>query len=83
MGFQFHRRDLDEGLVVVFRRPDSPYAEATFPLRGLKSKATYRLVNLLGQERVRRTGASLSEGLGIEMPDRPDVTLIRYRGAGG
>lgn len=32
---QFHRADLGSGMVLVYRRPDSPYTTARFPLQGL------------------------------------------------
>ena len=35
IAYQFHRLDLDEGMVLVFRRPESPYTSAEFALHGL------------------------------------------------
>lgn len=32
---QFHRPDLEAGMVLVYRRPDSPFTAAQFPLRGI------------------------------------------------
>ena len=35
MAYQLHRPDLDEGMLMMFRRPDSPYEQAVFHLKGL------------------------------------------------
>lgn len=42
MAWQFHRPAADDGLLQVFRRPESPFEVATFTLRGLDPSATYR-----------------------------------------
>jgi alpha-galactosidase len=38
---QFHRTDLDAGMVIFYRRPLSPYTSATFPLHGLSADGNY------------------------------------------
>lgn len=41
MAFQLHRPDLDAGALLAFRRPDSPFKTATFPLHGLNDDTAY------------------------------------------
>jgi hypothetical protein len=40
---QFHRADLGAGMVVVYRRPDSPFTRARFQLRGMGEGGSCRL----------------------------------------
>ena len=47
MAWQFDRQELGEGVIQVFRRPDSVYESARFSLRGLIAEATYTLITLI------------------------------------
>jgi len=38
---QFHRTDLNAGMVMFFRRPQSPFTNAVFPLHGLSADSNY------------------------------------------
>ena len=40
---QYHRPDLNEGMVLAFRRPDSPYSSIQVSLRGIDPTATYEV----------------------------------------
>lgn len=40
---QYHRPDEKDGMLLVFRRPASPYSVAEFPLREIDPDATYRV----------------------------------------
>ena len=42
MAWQFHRADLDEGVVQAFRREESPVTTATYRLQGLDAGPTTR-----------------------------------------
>lgn len=80
-GHQFHRPDLDEGLVQVFRRQDSPYTHADLKLRGLTANAIYRIVDL---DRPRRkcelSGKDLMEtGLSVNADHAPQARVLVYR----
>ncbi len=80
MAWQFHRPDLDAGLVQVFRRRDSIYESARLPLAGLDVETTYRVTNLdaPGDAHV-LTGRELTEqGLPVVAPDRPSALLFVY-----
>jgi alpha-galactosidase len=78
--WQFDRADLGAGVVLAFRRPQSPFVQATLPLMGLEAAATYEfrdsesgiLTQLSGKE-------SMEKGLRIEMPERPASRLLVYR----
>jgi alpha-galactosidase len=87
LGYQFHRVDLDEGLVQVFRR----YGERgiTYPtgdvfvarLRGLDPDARYRVAfERAGQERV-LAGADLARGFDVTIGEAPGAEMVSYRPA--
>ena len=69
MAWQFHRPDLGEGVVQVFRRDDSPYESARFKLHGLDATAKYEVENLDGGKET-RTGRELMEA-GTGRHDHP------------
>lgn len=75
--FQFHREDLHAGIVMLFRRAESPYEAATFRLRGLDPAACYRLT-LSDEDRNVTTaevdGAVLLAGWRFEL-SRPRTSL--------
>lgn len=81
-GSQYHRADLQEGLLLVFRRANSPYRTVDAALRGLEPAATYQYeaFNPAG-ERVtaKRTGAELMRGLTVTLPNKHQSDLIVYR----
>ncbi|MCB1126315.1 MAG: alpha-galactosidase, partial [Verrucomicrobiae bacterium] len=75
LAYQLDRPDLDGGLVVGLRRPDSPYESARFPLRGLDPEATYQLTDLDTGGEWTLTGAALvKHGLEVVVRDRPGST---------
>lgn len=79
MASQYHRADLDEGMILVFRRPESPYSTAEVALHGLKADATYVVeYESTGESRLLE-GAELMAGLQIEIPQRHKSDLITYR----
>ena len=66
-GSQFHRADLDEGMLLVFRRAECPYPTAEVALRGLNPEARYEVVSdlsgPLGVRERRGTGQVVSDPL--------------------
>jgi alpha-galactosidase len=76
---QYHRGDLDEGMVLVFRRDKSPYVTLQAHLRGLDAKAAYELTYTSAGRTARATGSELMAGLGITLPQAPSSELITYR----
>jgi alpha-galactosidase len=78
--WQFNRPDLGEGVVLVFRRPQSPFQKATLPLKGLVPTATYEFRDADTDAIVTLTGKEgFDQGLSIEIPDKPAARLLRYK----
>ena len=79
MAAQYHRPDLDEGLVLVFRRPESPYVTVELSLRGIDAPATYEIsFDTLGTKR-HVGGSELLEGFRVTLPAKQRSELIAYR----
>ncbi|MBI4580057.1 MAG: alpha-galactosidase [Planctomycetes bacterium] len=83
-GSQFHRPDLDEGMLLVFRRPESPYRTADVALRGVRPDHTYEM-ECFGMDGVRRKvramGRDLLSGTVLTLPKQHQSDLIVYRRA--
>ena len=79
MAYQFHREDRREGMVLAFRRPQSPYVTARLALKGLSPAARYELA--FEDSGVRRTcaGNELADGLDVTIESVPGSALITYR----
>ncbi len=83
--FQLHRPDLDEGMVLAFRRDECSYKGIILELQTLDPKAAYEV------ERVDERGESTSytatgrqlveDGLEVRIPGKAESLLIRYRRA--
>jgi alpha-galactosidase len=76
---QYHRPDLDEGIVLVFRRPESPYTAIEVSLRGLDPEATYELSYSSSGAKRRLKGAALMRDFQITVPEKHKSDLIVYR----
>ena len=76
---QFHRPDIEEGLVAAFRRPASPYETASFPLRALDPEVEYCFTSALGTEAFTKAGTAARRGISITLNDCPDVSILIYR----
>jgi len=79
MAYQFHHEDLEQGMILAFRRPESPYIKAGLKLRGLKAATRYE-VNFedIGIKQI-LTGEELSNGLDITIKNAPGSLLVTYR----
>jgi alpha-galactosidase len=75
IAWQFHRADLNEGIVQAFRRPDAASDTLTVKLRGLIPQQRYEIENLDGGKEV-RTGAELMRGLEITLREKPAATVL-------
>ena len=68
---QFHRPDLDAGLVLTFRRQESPYVKALFPLCGLSLHGQYYFSSHAElNSRVLDAEALTQRGLEVELDRR-------------
>ncbi len=80
MAYQLHLPDTGEGLVVVLKRPQSPFTRATFPLQALEPGQEYEFRDWDTSRPWAVTGrAAMEEGLPVELAGRPDSALILYR----
>ena len=80
MASQYHRPDLEQGIVLAFRHANSAEPTRIFKLYGLTSTATYQIYfNSTGQT-ITRTGAQLmEEGLSITISATTKSELIEYQ----
>jgi alpha-galactosidase len=79
MGSQYHRPDLNEGMILVFRRPLSPYRTAELIFRGLDAEATYQLIHENTGKKELIEGSQLMENYEITLPQKRQSILIVYR----
>jgi alpha-galactosidase len=79
MAYQFHRPDLNEGFVLVFRRAECANNTVEIRLHGLDPKADYE-VRFDGSGDVRREkGSQLMQCLSCSIGQKPGSELIHYR----
>lgn len=79
IGSQYHRSDLDEGMLLVFRRGESPYRTVDVSLRGLGPHTRYELVSDASGALGTFTGAELGRRYSITLPEKKRSDLILYR----
>jgi alpha-galactosidase len=78
---QYHRRDLDEGIVLAFRRSQSPYRSAEIALRSLERKALYQVTDMSTGEKIYCKGAELEHRHVLTLPGAPSSVLLHYQRA--
>lgn len=80
MAYQFHRADLDAGIVLAFRHKTSPFPAMDAELKGLNPDKTYT-VEFIDEKHAVKTeekkGHELMEGWEIRIPKQSSL-LIRY-----
>jgi alpha-galactosidase len=80
VAMQFHRPDLGEGILLAFRRKESPFESAKFRLRALDPAASYELTDADTRRKHRAKGRDLIEkGLPVAMETAPSSRLVFYR----
>jgi alpha-galactosidase len=79
MAVQFHRPDLDMGMILAWRRPESPYASVEVALHGLNPTAVYDLRSETGRRHKRLSGAALTRQLVLTLPEKQSSELLLYR----
>lgn len=78
-GAQFNRPEYQDGIVELFRRENSPYATATFQLRGLQNGVTYRFTDIDDGSTFDLDGEQLNrDGFTITIPDKRCAKIYRY-----
>lgn len=79
MAYQLDRPDTANGLLVILRRPESPYEVARLRLQALDQGASYDIVDLDSQALRTFTGKELgAEGLPVSLSKAGTGALIRY-----
>jgi alpha-galactosidase len=79
MAAQYHRADLGEGMILVFRHPESPYPTVEVSLRGLEPATTYELTYDSSGATGRHKGAKLMAGFAVTLAGKQRSELIAYR----
>lgn len=80
IGWQFDRPEAGEGMVQIFRRPQSVYTGASLQLKGLDPAAQYKVTNMNTDESQTFSGAELlGNGLPITMHERPEAFVVAYK----
>jgi alpha-galactosidase len=75
IAWQFHRADLNEGVVQAFRRPEAASDTLTVKLHGLDPQQRYEIENLDGGKDV-RTGLELMRGYDITLREKPAAAVL-------
>ena len=83
MASQYHRPDLDEGIILAFRHAESPYSTAEVALRVLRPESTYELAAVCEGTTTQATGRELMDRLLLTLPHPRSTELIRYRALPG
>lgn len=85
VAYQFHRADLDEGIVFAFRRAQCRYKGLILGIYGIDASAAYEVEFVDGDgisTKTTQSGAELGENLELRI-DKPGSTLIvRYKKSG-
>ena len=80
VAWQFDRPDLGAGVVLAFRRPQSPLVQAMLSLKGLETESQYEFRDVDSGALTQLSGKEgLERGLRVEMPDKPAARLLIYR----
>ncbi len=82
VAYQLHRPDLNEGLVLAFRRADCNYLGLILGLNGIDPSAQYNVVTIDGKgEKTTRTlsGHELTSDLQLRIPYRNATLVLRYK----
>jgi alpha-galactosidase len=75
IAWQFHRADLGEGVVQVFRRPDASTETIRVKLQGLVPEQHYQIENLDGGTE-RLPGAELMRGHVVTLQEKPAAAVL-------
>jgi len=79
IGSQYHRPDLNEGMIILLRRPKSCYRVADISLSALDATATYELIYQNKNRKELVKGSQLMDKFEITIPQHGQSLLILYR----
>ena len=76
--WQFHRSDLDEGMVQAFRRSGNDVSDTVFTLHGLSPEVQYAVTNFDVPGTSRMTGLELMDkGISVSINQARGSAVIR------
>jgi alpha-galactosidase len=82
MAYQLHRPDLDEGVVLAFRRLESPLTSASLELKGLTSGAEYLFEDVDSGDSWRAcANQTMALGLDVAIAERRASRMLFYKRA--
>ena len=81
--YQFHRRDLEQGMLVMLRRAQSPYSTAQFQLGGLEPTAEYQFTDADSGQTLTCGGKEALAGMTWTIDAPRSSRLIFYRKLAG
>ena len=76
---QYHDPDTDSGVIMAFRREDSAYSEASFPLYALSCESEYSFTEANGDSFVICGGKLTKDGFAVSIEKRRDSKLYFYK----
>lgn len=76
--YQLNSPEKGEGAVMIFRRPDSPYAEAELKLYGLEDDEYYEFTDTDSKEVFSEKGSELKKNLMLKMSAKRSSKLMFY-----
>ena len=79
IGFQFHRQDIEQGMVILFRRSRSPFVTVPVKFNGVKPDTLYQVCFEDSGEKQVVQGRDLIAGLNITLLSAPSSALVTYR----
>jgi alpha-galactosidase len=79
MASQYHRSDLQEGMILVFRHAESPYRTADLALRGLDADSEYVITYARTNQEVVMKGSEMMKSLTVTIPEKHRSELIIYK----
>ena len=78
IAWQMHLNDANEGIVMAFRRSESPLRAADFELRGIDRNAEYTIENLDTGAKIDVSGATLADGFTVELAQKRSSAVLIY-----
>ena len=80
IAWQFHRPDLNEGMIQVFRRAESSAENLRLKLNGLRPDARYALTRFNASSPPVETGVALMrQGVSVSINEKPGAAVFVYR----
>lgn len=83
VAYQFHRPDLDAGLVLAFRRAECPIKGILLGVQGVNPAAKYRVQYVAEDGTATEqeiSGADLTEALELKLQKKGSSLVVRYQG---